>query len=88
MCDCMLWLAHCLTLGSRSETCCACAGSPGVHGLDPLRLTVAVGGWGVSGQAVAAALDSRFGVVPELATQQARAKGCNAWGTLLQLLWP
>ena len=53
-----------------------------MHALDPLRLAVAVGGWGVSGQAVAAALDARFGVVPELATQQACAKGCHAWGIL------
>ncbi|KAK9833408.1 hypothetical protein WJX81_002549 [Elliptochloris bilobata] len=48
----------------------AAAGSPGVHALDPLRLTVAVSGWGFSGRAVAAELDTRFGVVPELATQE------------------
>jgi hypothetical protein len=44
-----------------------------VHAVDPLRVTVAVDGWGLSGQQVAAELDARFGVVPELATQQARA---------------
>ena len=57
--------------------CCGCAGSPGVHALDPLRLTVATGGWALSGQAVAQALDARFGVVPELATQQARVKNAR-----------
>jgi len=46
-----------------------------VHAVDPLRVTVAVDGWGLSGQQVARELDARFGVVPELATQQARAGG-------------
>lgn len=44
------------------------AGSPGVRSADPLRVTVVTLGLGMSGFAAAEELESRFGVVPELAT--------------------
>lgn len=82
----MLWLLNRLTIANFIHMWCRCAGSPGVHALDPLRLTVAVSGWGFSGQAIAAALDVSFSVVPELATQQACAKDAIHIGTLAAAL--
>ncbi|KAF8056842.1 speA [Scenedesmus sp. PABB004] len=48
----------------------ACASDASVAGFDPLRVVVNVSGLGLTGYAAAEALETRHGVVPELATAQ------------------
>lgn len=54
-----------------SQVCASCgAGQHAVAVLDPLRITVAVNGLGLTGFQCGTILEEQFGVVMELATQQ------------------